>query len=258
MGAVRRGAGATARVAALILGLLWVAGALAPPAAAQYLVADLSERRININLRFSGAKVLLFGATDGEGDVAVIVRGPAQPVVVRRKERIGGIWVNRAWVRFNDAPAFYWAASSRPLGDLGPVALLSRQQIGIEHLNLVAEEGSARSDAPAFREALIRARQREGLYGTGPGQVTFLGHRLFRTMIKFPASVATGAYAVEVLLIRKGEVVSAQRWPLFISKTGLEADVYQYAHRHSVLYGIVAVLGALVAGWLAAAAFRRV
>ncbi len=239
------------------LALIATAALAASQARAQYLVADLSERRITITLGFVGAKVLLFGATDGEGDVAVVVRGPAQSVVVRSKDQFAGVWVNRTSMRFEAVPAFYRVATSRPLGQLAAPAVLSRHEIGVDYLHLKTTDKASEQATSGFREALIRIRQRDGLYGTSPSPVAFLDKRLFRTTVDFPATVTPGAYSVEVFLIRDGEVVNAQRWPLFISKEGVSAEIFDAAHEFPALYGIVAVFCALVAGWLAAAVFRR-
>ena len=47
---------------------------------AQGLVADASRHLVAITTGFVGTKVLLFGATEGEGDVIIVVRGPARPL----------------------------------------------------------------------------------------------------------------------------------------------------------------------------------
>src|SRR3546814_6158142 len=80
------------------------------------------------------------------------------------------------------------------------------------------------------------------------GQLAFLGERLFRTSIYFPANVPTGSYLVEVLLVRDGEVVSAQTSPLIISKIGIGAEVFDFAHDSAALYGLLAIIGALTIG----------
>jgi hypothetical protein len=67
-----------------------------------------------------------------------------------------------------------------------------------------------------------------------------------------------GSYLVEVLLVRDGEVVSAQTTPLIISKVGLGADLYDFAHNQAALHGVVAILAALMAGWAAHLIFRRI
>ncbi|MGB8274628.1 MAG: TIGR02186 family protein [Alphaproteobacteria bacterium] len=226
-------------------------------ARADYLVADLSERRIDITTGFAGARVLLFGATDTGGDVVVVVRGPDQPVIVRRKERIVGLWVNRDWMLFDNVPAFYYVASSRPLDEIASTSTLAQIRAGLDYIPMAEAGGTAGQVSSGFRAALVESRQAEGLYGTASGQVIFLAGRLFRTEVSFPSNVTTGAYTVEVFLIRNGQVESAQRWPLFITKVGVSAGIYDQAHKHALRYGLVAVLIATVAGWLGALGFRR-
>jgi uncharacterized protein (TIGR02186 family) len=240
---------------ALIFAVGW---ALWPhPARADYLVADLSKRRIDITLGFSGADVLLFGATDSGGDVVVVVRGPEQKVTVRRKERVLGLWVNREWVTYEQTPAFYYVASSKPLESVATDGTLAGIEVGLDHIRLKPADSSEGADTRPFRDALIRAKQREGLYG-GTGQVSFIGGRLFRTTVSFPATVATGPYTVEVFLLRDGKVETAQRWPLFVTKVGMSAAVVERAHLTPIIYGLVAVFIAVVAGWLGAIGLRKV
>jgi hypothetical protein len=73
----------------------------------------------------------------------------------------------------------------------------------------------------------------------------------------FPANVPTGIYTAEVYLVKDGEIISAQTTPLIISKSGVGAEIFDIAQRHSALYGLCAVTLAIAAGWVAAFAFRR-
>ena len=161
------------RAARLILAVLAALVVAIPMARADYVVADLSKRRIDITLGFSGAEVLLFGATDTGGDVIVAVRGPDQPVVVRHKDRVAGLWVNRSWMKFSNAPAFYYVASSRPLEAIASNATFAGIDVGINHLRLVPTDSSENADAEEFQSALIRVKEREGRrFPSGPKSVT--------------------------------------------------------------------------------------
>lgn len=240
------------------LGGLLLGGTIAANVWAQQLVADLSSHLIAITTGFTGTEVVLFGTTDGVGDVAIVVTGPRLPAVVRRKERVVGMWVNTDSVRFEQVPSFYTVATSRPLDQLVGRPVLERHQIGLPHVQLGPRESLAPDELAVFRAALIRNKQRAGLYALTIGQVAFLGDRLFRTNIYFPANVPTGLYNVEALLIRDGEVVSAQTTPLVVSKIGFSAEVYDVARHRPITYGVLAVIGAVAAGWAAGAAFRRV
>ncbi len=232
--------------------------ALAPMAPAQQLVADLSSHLIAITTGFTGTGVVLFGSTDGPGDVVVVVTGPRITATVHHKSRVAGIWMNHDKVVFNQVPSFYMAASNRPLEQFIRPPVLERHRIGLEHLHMELGKLPNSGEVPDYRAALISAKQRTGLYGTTLGQVTFLGARLFRTNIYFPTTVPTGLYNVEVFLIRDGDVVSAQTTPLLVSKVGFSAEVSEFARSQPFSYGLAAVFGAVAAGWVAGAIFRRV
>ena len=88
------------------------------------LVPDVSARNIEIRYTFAGAQLLLFGAIlypsgripADRPEIVVVVKGPAEPIIVREKQRIAGIWMNADSSRFRSAPSFYAVASSKPIG----------------------------------------------------------------------------------------------------------------------------------------------
>jgi len=226
------------------------------PASAQ-LIVDLSNHLVAITTGFTGKDVLLFGTTEGEGDVVVVVRGPESEVVVRRKGRRLGIWVNETEVTFQGVPGYYAIATNRPLSEFLPQRVAARHQIGVKNLRVPKPEDVNPAAAEAFREALIRNKIKQNLYFSEPEYIAFLGNRLFRTDMRFPANAPVGTYIVQVFLVKDGEVVSAEITPLVISKVGFEAGVFHFAHRHSLAYGVLAILIAVVAGWTASAVFRK-
>jgi uncharacterized protein (TIGR02186 family) len=239
-------------------GFLFLAALLlcAAPARGEALVADLTTHLIAITTGFTGASVVLFGATDGPGDVVVAVRGPDREITVRRKARVAGIWVNTREMTFAKVPSFYALAASRPVEEIMPPATASLYRLGIANLKPEPAMPAPPPVIEAFRTALERAQQQAGLFVTRAGKVEFLGERLFRTTISFPSNVPTGTYLVEVFLVRDKDVVSGQTTPLVVSKVGVDAEVAQFSYRQPGFYGAIAVLTAMVAGWLASLPFR--
>jgi len=232
------------------------------PASAEALVADLSDHLIQVTMGFEGAELLLFGSVEGEGDVVVVVHGPREDITVRRKDRVGGIWMNRAEMTFVNVPAFYNVMASRPPGPWLHEAVRVRQQIGLDELRLPLSPDDAKyvgtAEAKGFRAALIRRKQALGHYSEGFGEVKMLSRRLFRTDVSFPTNVPVGNYTVEVFLVHNGEVVGAQTTPLYIKKTGVLAEIFSFAHNQAAAYGVLAIVLAVLAGLGANAAFRRV
>jgi uncharacterized protein (TIGR02186 family) len=227
----------------------------------QALVADLSSHHVAITTGFTGADVLLFGAVDGAGDVVVVITGPPENVVVRNKERIAGIWVNASTVEFESIPNFYAVASSRPLDEITSPDIRETQQIGAD--NIAARVSAGDRDRPVeelelFRKALIRNKQKSGLFSATPEEVSIISNRLFRTRINFPSNMATGNYTAIVYLFRDGNAVQAVSTPILVEKVGIGAEVYNFAHQQSALYGLAAIIIAVFAGWLGGVIFRKV
>jgi uncharacterized protein (TIGR02186 family) len=241
----------------LVVLCLLLAGTGAGRARAEALVADLSNHLIAITTGFTGTDLLLFGATDGPGDVLAVIRGPTGRAIVRRMGRLFGIWVNRDSLDFDEVPNFYAVASSRPLGQLLTAETAQRYGIGLDNLGLQPLDEAAPGEAAEMLAALTRIKIRENLFRPEPGRVSFLGGQLFRADFHFPANVPTGSYLVQILLLRDGKVASAQTTPLIVSKIGVGADIFQFAHRHAAAYGALAIVIALFAGWMAHLAFRR-
>lgn len=230
----------------------------AGPAAAKDLVVDLTKSVVQVTTGFTGSDVMLYGAKSGPGDVIVVVRGPLERAVVRRKENIAGVWVNTDSVTFDAVPAYYAVASNKPLNDIITDYERAINQIGADQLELEpADIGAPFNEIKFFREALIRTRARGGLYTIDENDLIFLSENMFRTEFRFPATVATGTFSVDVFLVRDGQIENAATKLLNVRKFGFEAFVYDLAHRRPWLYGSLAIIVACLAGWAANAAFRR-
>ena len=225
-------------------------------ARAQEIMAGLSHHAIGITADFTGTEILVFGAVESEGDIVVVVRGPRTEVVVRKKAHVFGIWVNAESAVFHSVPGFYGVASTRPLEEIVDSDMRRVMEIGIDALRLEPADMDAGA-RDEFQSALIGLKQAERLYPVEPGTVSLVGGRLFRATIPFPAGVPVGTYAADIFLIRNGEIVAAQSSPLIISKAGFGAKIYNFAHRNSELYGVFAVIAAVVAGLAGNILFRR-
>jgi len=227
------------------------------PASSQSIVTDLSTREVAISTGFTGAELLLFGATEGFGDIVVTVVGPKRDEIIRRKERVAGIWVNGTSVTFENAPAYYRTAASKPLSEIAAPEVLEKLQIGSSRIDLSTRSSRGVETILEFRDAFIRSKKRQALYSEDISDIKITRGRLFRSTIPFPVNVPIGTYEVTVHLFKHGRLVSSEKTPLTVQKVGLEAQIYDFAHDHAAWYGLIAIAIALVAGWLAGVIFRR-
>jgi len=153
-------------------------------------------------------------------------------------------------------PMRSYQLASRPLGELVLPATAALNRIGVANLRFEANPPVPPERARLFAEALIRRQQRAGLFLAAAGKISFLGPQLFRSTIAFPENVPTGTYLVEVFLVRDRDIVGGQTVPLVVLKAGVDAAVFDFATREPAAYGAIAVVTAVVAGWLASLPFR--
>jgi uncharacterized protein (TIGR02186 family) len=229
------------------------------------LVPDVSARQVQIRYSFTGAQLLLFGAVVYPGgrpptqpaDIAVVLRGPVQPILVREKQKIAGIWMNADSNRFGSAPSFYAVASSRPVGELIDDRTASIYELGLHNLQLSPGGGALPEKERRFEAGLLDLRRRQGLYSESPRGVEITGGVLYRAVITIPSQVPVGTYTAETFLIDRGKVLAAATRDIQIDKSGFERYVALAARHHEALYGLASVALSLGLGWAAAAAFRR-
>jgi len=228
--------------------------------AAEELVSGVSQDTIQITSNYTGSDIVVFGAIEDQQnatgrDIVVVVRGPDADLVVRRRDRVAGVWINHDAANLNGMPSYYFLASSRPLAAIAPKAVLARYSIGLQ--NLQPDSVHSHHDYEPFRQAALHYLSLDRLYTETPGGVEFLSDTLFRAHVPVPAAVTRGQYNVEVFLFRNGEIESAQSTPLFIDQTGLERRLYNFAHDQPLFYGLAAVVMAIFMGWLSSMVFRR-
>jgi uncharacterized protein (TIGR02186 family) len=229
------------------------------------LVPDVSARRVEIRYSFTGAQLLLFGAIlyprgrvpERPPDIAVVLRGPVQPILVREKEKIAYIWMNADSARFRSAPAYYAVASSKPVPDLLDERTAAIYEIGLQNLQLSPGSAALHDKARIFEAGLIDLRKRSGVYVEDPRGVEITEGVLYRARIFIPSQVPVGTYTAETFLIQDGRVIAAATRDIEIGKSGFERWVSLVARRHEGLYGLAAVIMSVGLGWAAAMVFRR-
>lgn len=234
-------------------------------AAKPVLVPDVSDNEVQIVYSFTGAELLLFGAIlyprgrqpDHPADIAVVLKGPTQSILVREKQKVAGMWLNADSARFRSAPSFYAIASSRPLDKLIDPRTAAIYELGLDSLQMSPASGAPPAEQARFENGLVDLNRRSGLYVEDAHGVSIRDGALYRAQIAIPARVPVGRYIAETFLIQDGKVVAGAVREVDIGKQGFERFVTLAAHRWPFLYGLVAVVVSLAIGWGAGALFRR-
>ena len=227
----------------------------------------VSTNEIAITSDFSGADLTVFGALDnidsflqavGQYDLVVTLEGPKTDAILRKKERVAGIWINRQSMTFDSVPESYSLASTRVIDMITTPLQLGNVSIGISDIRLAPNNyiGSL-NDLANFRDAFRRLKQANGLFQSNQGGVRFVSPTLFRATLRLPANVPNGVHIVHAYLFKSGQFVMEKKLPLRVTKTGFEQAITDAAHEQPFFYGVFSVILAVITGWGASLIFRR-
>jgi uncharacterized protein (TIGR02186 family) len=242
---------------------------LGAPAAAEQLVSSLSSQRVLITPSFVGTELVLFGIIErdatnpprrGDYDVVATVTGPRETIVVRRKDRMLGIWANAESRTFVEVPSYLAVLSTRPPEQIASLDVLRRLQLGMRRTLLPQLIGSDTADVvreDPFRNAFLRLKQSRDLYVEETDGVTFRTPVLYRANIPLPAAAPVGSYEVDLKLFADGALIARGRETFEIAKFGFEQFLASSAVNNGLLYGLATAAMALLTGWIASVVFRR-
>jgi uncharacterized protein (TIGR02186 family) len=227
----------------------------------------LSTDRVSITADFAGADLTIFGALDGmdplvarQGryDIIVVLEGPARPVVVRKKTRVLGMWINTQSQTFVNVPMSYSLATSRAMQDITSPNTYRQMALGSENISIspLDREGDPLTIAE-FTNALRDRKRALGLFNERIGGVQFLSQNLFRATLPLSPSVPVGTHRARAFLFKNGVFIRENSAQLAIVKAGFEQRVYRTAQEHGFVFGLLAVLLAVLTGWAGRMIFRR-
>jgi uncharacterized protein (TIGR02186 family) len=240
--------------ATLLVGslVLWAAVLAAQPGVAP---ADASvtvrPAVISMDTFYAGAAVEVEGRVPAGCGVVVAVKGPATEETFNKKGRFGPIWANAGKVRISGVPSLHLAFASGSLDGLLGREERDRYQLDRKAIEAQMVVEPASLDQPEVRQNYVKLKSGQGVLRLEEGAVRVEegpeGGR-FRLSFRWPKVAPPAGYTVEVYACREGRVVARAETPLQVVKVGFPEKMASMARDRAVLYGILCVLVATLAG----------
>lgn len=248
------------------IGLLLAALVMLTAARDPILVPEVSQHEVRVRQGFIGTELLLFGAIlDPAGtraargyDVVVVLKGPSEPIRLREKSRVGGMWFNAASTDFRSAPSFFAVAASRPVKDIVDERTAAIYEFGTDFIQLSPTGEIDPAEQMRFTSGLVDLKRRQGLYQEDMRGVKISEQVLYQARIALPSSVQTGTYTAETFAVANGRVVASAIAEVEVRKVGFERFVELFAQQQSFFYGLLAVSLSIAMGWIAGRLFALV
>jgi uncharacterized protein (TIGR02186 family) len=237
-----------------VLALGWlIAGS--PAAAQEVLQAAISPRTIAIDAIYNGSDLLVSGRLPADCEAVVRIMGERGDLHLKKKGKVGGLlWMNLDTITVQNVPAVFRLYTAKDFAELiGPPSDSSAvRKLGLaflqEETGIVADS----SDHVALFKEFLKLKESEGLYSTTKGLLAYPenrgGEKTFEVKAPIPAHFPPGKYQVEVYAVKAGEVRAQANQPLEVKMVGLPALLASFAFQNGALYGLFAVVVALLAG----------
>lgn len=230
------------------------------------LVPAVSQDEVQVRQGFTGTELLLYGAIldprgqrgGAEYDIVVVLKGPTEPITIREKDRIAGVWMNAQSSDFRSAPSFFAVAASRPVEEIVDERTAAIYELGTEFIQLSPTGQIDPEEQARFAAGLVDLRQRLGLYNEDMSGVTINEQVLYQARIQLPSNVITGEYTAETFAISDGRVIASAIAEVEVRKVGFERLVEVFSQRFALLYGLLAVGLSVSMGWIAGRLFAMV
>ena len=220
------------------------------------LISGISTNEINIDTKFKGAQILLFGAKGDAGNIVITVRGPKKNFLVTKKQKILAVWYNGTRINFENSYSFFSIFSTFNSGEIQE-DIMSDLELGKDFLEFSTNNKISDKNNNDFKAQLIEKMEKNNLYNNNVSKVEFLDETLFKVMLNFPKNIVRGIYTVELYLIKENTLISFQSIPIYVNQIGISAKISDFAIQQDMIYGIIAVMLALIVGWLANYIFAR-
>ncbi len=262
--------------AALILAAALAAGAATPkpPQPMPPMTPPaLAPQRIAMGAFYDGAHVRIDGVAPADAGIVVAIEGSDQGQIFERKGRVGPIWLAVDKIHVKNAPAVFLRYASAPIeallaGDeiwrysLDETAIAGHCQMycrcKCSAMNRTMQSGVNDAVPDSLYAAVLisdflQIKRHEGSYAVHPSAVQTVstnGATAYSLDLDWPRSFAPGNYRVTVYACRGHRVVAQSSAVLLVEEIGFPAYMANLAETRPWAYGVVAMLTALLAGFL--------
>jgi uncharacterized protein (TIGR02186 family) len=217
---------------------------------------QVSERAIRITPRYRGELVKVSGTVAADCDVVLKLTSSRAGATFSRLGKVGPLWLSQGRVRFGNVPQMFKIKSTRPLQEILLPGELTRYGLGFSGLraSMTVEEGL---DPGLYLNELLAVRQAAGLYTFKDTGITSVDGRFAATFF-WPPGAPSGTYRIEALAVRDLRVAGVKETTIEVRKVGIEAWISDLASRHGILYGLAAVVLAVVVALFMSVIFNRI
>jgi len=228
---------------------------------AQSIRFDQDNYRIEINANYRGTALKVTGKNARYQDIILKLEGKPQEIELNRKGKWLFLWMNVGKVKVENAPAIYYVISTKELNEISPDSVMIPLNVGYSALEKKIQFNSEEPlNGDEFSEFIL-LQEHQDRYRVLSGSIEFesVSQNLdnFSVVFDLPAMIPPGTYTLTGLSFKEGNLESQATSKLVVEKKGLPLIITNLAYNSAALYGIVAILAAILTGLLMGVIFGK-
>jgi len=227
------------------------------------LTIKANHDHITVDYNYHGSTVSVRGLSDPDVDIVVTLTSVENAhQSLKQKNKVGGIiWMNTETITFEDLPNVYILRSSKAPEEILTPEELTSNSIGYAALLQKSEITPAKSEeakASLFKD-YKQYKEANKLYSTmNDVKLTEKdGAQEYYTLVQWPYQAPPGDYVVTVNAVKDGKVVEKAEAQVQVERIGIVKSLATMAQKQGGLYGVIAIVIALIAGFGVGLVFRK-
>ncbi len=213
----------------------------------------LTPSEIHIRETFQGAPMSITATVPPQSLSIIEIKGESHKQELLRKGRRGGLWMNVGEVEVQAAPSMYLMLTNESGAILKKDIGANFGYAALKKIILFSGE-LPKAGANVLFEQFLQLKESEGLYGIFPGAIkvkeTNSEGAKIEGNINLPSNIAPGTYQVVLSVVKDEKLLEQEITEFTVEMKGLPKLLSSLAFEHALLYGSLAVIIAIVCGFL--------
>jgi hypothetical protein len=236
---------------------------LCPPDARAAAAPGSSNLRVlpnelHIRETFQGAPLAISADVPKGAGAIVEIRGETHEGHLLRQGRRGVLWMSVGEVAVQGAPSVYLLLAASDLAshsDEGVQWGYEALRKQIKFIGSIPGGGTR-----VLFDQFVKLKESEGLYGVFPESLKPVhvsnGRETVEGRIMLPSNIAPGNYNIVLSVYNSGKLLEQSSVELPVEMKGLPFFLASLAYQHALLYGLVAVVIAILTGFVMGFVFK--
>jgi len=211
----------------------------------------ISPDRIQIGSFYNGAEVKVSADVASCDGAAIVLAGNEDRVELNRKGRIAVIWMNVARISISGLPGVYILACSDSLDNICSREMQAKLRLGVVSLETLAEFHSDQPLAGNEFDEFLKLKVHNGTYNMNNEielKSSSAGKLKLSSVLPIPSVMPPGRYDIQLYCFRQGELIYEETSNVEIERIGLPRFMMDLANKHAAVYGLLAIVAAMVFG----------